>query len=115
MMAAKGLYYDPTVVRYTEPYMDDNDAKNHRRQVSDIPILKRMSRWLAATQGNQSPMGAEWMVRLPDGSQALEVEWLVKRAGLTPRGPSRLDPRSTQEGLDGGSSSDLSKRVSMPI
>src|SRR6185312_5710709 len=28
MMVAKGLYYDPTLQRYTEPYMDDNDAKN---------------------------------------------------------------------------------------
>src|SRR5262245_55200236 len=27
-MVAKGLYYDPTIVRYTEPYMDDNDARN---------------------------------------------------------------------------------------
>ena len=27
MMAQKGLYYDPTLVRYTEPYMDDNDKK----------------------------------------------------------------------------------------
>src|ERR1035438_4416944 len=28
MMASKGLYYDPTLQRYTEPYMDDNDAKS---------------------------------------------------------------------------------------
>jgi imidazolonepropionase-like amidohydrolase len=28
MMVKKGLYYDPTIVRYTEPYMDDNDSKN---------------------------------------------------------------------------------------
>ncbi len=26
-MAAKKLAYDPTLVRYTEPYMDDNDKK----------------------------------------------------------------------------------------
>ena len=28
MMVAKGLYYDPTLQRYIEPYMDDNDAKS---------------------------------------------------------------------------------------
>ena len=33
MMVAKGLYYDPTLQRYIEPYMDDNDAKEYRRQV----------------------------------------------------------------------------------
>src|ERR1700693_3365380 len=28
MIVAKGLYYDPTLQRYHEPYLDDNDAKN---------------------------------------------------------------------------------------
>ena len=28
MMAAKGLYHDPTFMRYIEPYMDDTDARN---------------------------------------------------------------------------------------
>ena len=34
MMVRKHLFYDPTLVRYTEPYMDDNDAQEHRRQIS---------------------------------------------------------------------------------
>src|SRR4029077_12621853 len=28
MMVAKNLFYDPTLQRYTEPYIDDNDSKN---------------------------------------------------------------------------------------
>src|SRR5205807_2183744 len=28
MMVAKGLFYDPTLIRYTEPYMNDNDDRN---------------------------------------------------------------------------------------
>src|SRR5207249_8584438 len=28
MMVQKGLFYDPTFVRYLEPYMDDNDNKS---------------------------------------------------------------------------------------
>src|SRR5262249_16647011 len=28
MMVQKGLYYDPTFVRYLEPYMDDTDNKS---------------------------------------------------------------------------------------
>ncbi|HEV2984951.1 MAG TPA: amidohydrolase family protein, partial [Vicinamibacterales bacterium] len=38
MMVAKKLYYDPTLVRYTEPYMDDNDAKSTSGKYRMIPI-----------------------------------------------------------------------------
>ena len=41
MMAAKGLYYDPTFVRYLEPYMDDNDAKNTGGKYRMIPIFEK--------------------------------------------------------------------------
>ena len=40
MMAQKGLYDDPTLVRYTEPYMDDNDAKNTGGKFRMIPHLR---------------------------------------------------------------------------
>ena len=40
LMAQKGLYYDPTLVRYTEPYMDDNDAKNTGGKFRMIPHLR---------------------------------------------------------------------------
>jgi imidazolonepropionase-like amidohydrolase len=38
-MAQKGLFYDPTFVRYTEPYMDDNDNKNTGGKYRMIPIF----------------------------------------------------------------------------
>ncbi len=38
MMAAKGIYYDPTFVRYTEPYMDDEDDRNTGGKYRIIPI-----------------------------------------------------------------------------
>ena len=40
MMAQKGLFFDPTLVRYTEPYMDDNDAKNTGGKFRIIPIIE---------------------------------------------------------------------------
>ena len=85
MMAAKGLYYDPTLVRYMEPYMDDVDAKNTGGKFRIIPIFERAARLAAATKGIQVMMGsgADGST-FPHGTQALEFEALVKRAGLTP-------------------------------
>ena len=42
MMAQKGLFFDPTLVRYTEPYMDDNDAKNTGGKFRIIPIIEKV-------------------------------------------------------------------------
>jgi imidazolonepropionase-like amidohydrolase len=85
MMAAKGLYYDPTLVRYTEPYMDDVDAKNTGGRFRIIPIFEKAARMAAATKGIQVMMGSGVDgSTFPHGTQALEFEALVKRAGLTP-------------------------------
>jgi imidazolonepropionase-like amidohydrolase len=85
MMASKGLYYDPTLVRYTEPYMDDNDARNTGGKYRIAPIFEKAARMAAATKGIKVMMGsgADGST-LPHGAQALEFEWLVNRAGLTP-------------------------------
>jgi len=85
MMAAKGLYYDPTLVRYMEPYMDDVDEKNTAGKFRIIPIFERAARMAAKTKGIQVMMGsgADGST-FPHGTQALEFEALVKRAGLTP-------------------------------
>jgi imidazolonepropionase-like amidohydrolase len=85
MMVAKGLFYDPTFVRYIEPYMDDNDAKNTGGKYRMIPIFEK-----AVTLAGKTP-GMKIMVgsgvdgsTYPHGTQALDFEALVKRAGLTP-------------------------------
>jgi imidazolonepropionase-like amidohydrolase len=85
MMAAKGLYYDPTLVRYMEPYMDDVDAKNTGGRFRIIPIFEKAARMAAATKGIQVMMGsgADGST-FPHGTQGLEFEALVKRAGLSP-------------------------------
>jgi imidazolonepropionase-like amidohydrolase len=85
MMAAKGLYYDPTLVRYMEPYMDDVDAKNTGGKFRIIPIFERAARLAASTKGIQIMMGSGVDgSTFAHGTQGLEFEALVKRAGLTP-------------------------------
>jgi imidazolonepropionase-like amidohydrolase len=84
MMVAKGLYYDPTIVRYTEPYMDDNDAKNTGGKYRIIPIFEKATRMAAATHGVKVMMGSGVDgSTFVHGTQGLEFEALVKIAGLT--------------------------------
>jgi imidazolonepropionase-like amidohydrolase len=82
-MVKKGLAYDPTFVRYTEPYMDDNDAKNTGGKFRMIPIFERAVRMAGATKGLKvvPGSGADGST-LVHGIQALEFEWLAKRAGM---------------------------------
>jgi len=84
MMVAKGLYYDPTLQRYTEPYMDDNDAKNTGGKYRMIPIFQKAVSLAAATKGMKIMVGsgADGST-YPHGAQALDFEVLVRHGGLT--------------------------------
>jgi imidazolonepropionase-like amidohydrolase len=84
MMVKKGLYYDPTIVRYTEPYMDDNDSKNTGGKYRMIPIFEKAVTMATATNGIKVMVGsgADGST-FAHGSQAIEFEWLVKRAGMS--------------------------------
>lgn len=85
MMVAKKLYYDPTIVRYTEPYMDDTDAKNTGGKYRMIPIFSKAARMAAATPGIKVMMGSGVDgATFAHGTQGLEFEALVKIAGLAP-------------------------------
>ena len=84
-MVAKGLAYDPTFVRYTEPYMDDNDAKNTGGKYRMIPIFEKAVAMAAATKGLKVMIGSGVDgATFPHGTQALELEWFVRRAGMSP-------------------------------
>jgi len=84
MMVAKKLYYDPTLVRYTEPYMDDNDKKATGGKYRIIPIFEKAAAMTAATPGIKTMMGSGVDgATYPHGSQALDFEWLVTRAKLS--------------------------------
>ena len=85
MMVKKGLYYDPTIVRYTEPYMDDNDKKSTGGKYRMIPIFEKAATMAAATKGIKVMVGsgADGST-MAHGSQTLEFEALVKQAGMSP-------------------------------
>ena len=84
MMAAKKLFYDPTLQRYTEPYMDDNDAKSTGGKFRMIPIFENAVRIADKTKGVKIMMGsgADGST-YAHGTQALDFEVLVKHSGLT--------------------------------
>lgn len=85
LMVQKGLYYDPTFVRYLEPYMDDNDAKNTGGKFRMIPIFEKAVAMAATTEGLKIMMGSGADgATYAHGTQALDFEALVKRAGLSP-------------------------------
>jgi imidazolonepropionase-like amidohydrolase len=85
MMVAKGLYYDPTIVRYTEPYMDDNDGKNTGGKYRMIPIIERAVTMAAATKGMKIMVGSGVDgSTFVHGTQALEFDYLVKHTGMSP-------------------------------
>jgi imidazolonepropionase-like amidohydrolase len=85
LMVSKKLAYDPTLIRYTEPYMDDTDAKNTGGKYRIIPIFEKAATMAAATKGIKVMMGsgADGST-YAHGSQALDFAALVKQAHMTP-------------------------------
>ena len=85
MIVAKGLYYDPTFVRYLEPNMDDTDAKNTGGRYRMTAIFEKAVRLAAATPGMKIMVGSGVDgATYPHGAQGLDFEALVTRGGLTP-------------------------------
>jgi imidazolonepropionase-like amidohydrolase len=85
MMVAKRLYYDPTIVRYTEPYMDDVDARNTGGKFRMIPIIQKAVSMAIRTPGLKIMVGSGVDgSTFPHGTQALEFASLVKDTGMTP-------------------------------
>jgi imidazolonepropionase-like amidohydrolase len=84
MMAARHLYYDPTLQRYIEPYMDDNDARNTGGKFRMIPIFLGAVRTSDHTPGLKIMMGSGVDgATYAHGTQALDFEMLVTKAGLS--------------------------------
>ena len=85
MMVAKNLFYDPTIVRYTEPYMDDVDAKNTGGKYRMIPIIRKAVSMAIKTPRLRIMVGSGVDgSTFPHGAQAIEFTALVKDTGMTP-------------------------------
>src|SRR4029077_16930463 len=84
-MAQKGLFYSPTILEYTQPEIEDTDAKNTDGKYGIVPIFKKNVRMCIATKGivtvfGSGSQGAAWR----EGSNALEFSALVNIGGMTP-------------------------------
>jgi imidazolonepropionase-like amidohydrolase len=85
MMVAKGLYYDPTLIRYTQAYMNDNDDKNTGGKYRIVPIFQKAVAMAAATKGLKILVGSGADGdTIAHGSQTIEFENLVKMAEMSP-------------------------------
>jgi imidazolonepropionase-like amidohydrolase len=83
-MVQKGLYYDPTGIRYSLDSIDANDRKNTGGKFSIIPIFDKNARPAIAHKGLKIMFGGGVDVDLcPHGTQGRDFEWLVKH-GMTP-------------------------------
>jgi imidazolonepropionase-like amidohydrolase len=82
-MSRKGLFYDPTLMRYSAPFMDDNDAKNTGGKFRMTPIFENAVSMAAKTAGLKILVGSGVDgSTFVHGTQALELAGLVKR-GMT--------------------------------
>jgi imidazolonepropionase-like amidohydrolase len=85
MMAHRGIYYDPTLVRYSQPWQDDNDAKSTGGKYQLKPIFYQAVTMAANTKGLKILVGSGVDgSTFPHGTQALELVALVEHAGMSP-------------------------------
>jgi imidazolonepropionase-like amidohydrolase len=85
MMVTGKLSYDPTLQRYTEPYMDDNDRRNTGGKYRMIPIFEQAVVMASHTKGLKITAGSGVDgSTFPHGTQALELVALVRQAHFSP-------------------------------
>ncbi len=84
-MVAKGLSYDPTLQRYTEPYMNDNDDKTTGGKYRMTPTINNAVVIASRVPGLKITVGSGVDgSTFPHGTQALELVALVRQGHLTP-------------------------------
>jgi imidazolonepropionase-like amidohydrolase len=84
-MAQKGLYYSPTISRYSMPSIDDADAKNTGGKYRMVPIFGRNLRMCIATPGVVTVFGSgSEGATIAEGTEAIEFTALVKIGGMSP-------------------------------
>jgi imidazolonepropionase-like amidohydrolase len=84
MMIEKGLYYDPTGIRYTLPSIEETDRRNTGGKYSIIPIFERNFQAALSHKGLKIMFGSGVDGALyPHGTQGRDFEWSVKH-GMTP-------------------------------
>jgi imidazolonepropionase-like amidohydrolase len=84
-IARKGLYYSPTIERYSMPSIDENDDKNTGGKYRMVPIFQKNLKMCIATPGVVTVFGTgSEGATIPEGTNAIEFSALVKIGGMTP-------------------------------
>jgi imidazolonepropionase-like amidohydrolase len=84
MMVQKGIYYDPTGIRYSLPSIDENDRKRTGGKYSIVPVFEKNARAAIAHKGLKIMFGSGVDGDMyPHGTQGRDFEWLVKH-GMAP-------------------------------
>jgi imidazolonepropionase-like amidohydrolase len=100
MMSRKNLSFDPTMVRYTEPYMDDNDKRNTGGKYRIYPIINAAVAMASKTPGLKLTVGSGVDgSTFPHGTQALEYVAMVKQAGMSPASVIQAGTKNNAEVL----------------
>jgi imidazolonepropionase-like amidohydrolase len=83
MMVQKGIYYDPTGVRYSLPSIEEADHRNTGGKYSIVPIFEKNARAAFAHKGLKIMFGSGVDGEAyAHGTQGLDFEWMVKH-GMT--------------------------------
>jgi imidazolonepropionase-like amidohydrolase len=84
MMVQKGIYYDPTGIRYSLPSIEEADHRNTGGKYSIVPIFEKNARAAFAHKGLKVMFGSGVDGEAyAHGTQGRDFEWLVKH-GMTP-------------------------------
>ena len=84
MMVQKGIYYDPTGIRYSLPSIEESDRRNTGGKYSIVPIFEKNARAALSHKGLKVMFGSGVDGDLyAHGTQGRDFEWLVKH-GMTP-------------------------------
>jgi imidazolonepropionase-like amidohydrolase len=84
MMVQKGIYYDPTGIRYTLPSIEESDHRSTGGKYSIVPIFDKNARAAIGNKGLKVMFGSGVDGELyGHGTQARDFEWLVQH-GMTP-------------------------------
>jgi imidazolonepropionase-like amidohydrolase len=84
-MAKKGLFYSPTIERYSMPSIDETDDKNTGGRYRMVPIFQKNLKMCIATPGVITVFGTgSEGATIAEGTNAIEFSALVRIGGMTP-------------------------------